>query len=267
MIYKTLGSTDIQVPLLGLGTVKIGRNQGVKYPESFQLPDDQHVINLLNTAQELGINLIDTAPAYGNSQTRLGQLLPGSREDWVIVSKTGEDFINGESHFHYGYQQTLESVENSLTQLKTDYLDAILVHSNGNDISIIQDTPVLKALEKLKSEGKIRAYGMSTKTVEGGLLAASLCDIVMVTYNPTALEEKPVIDKAYELNKGVLIKKAFASGHLNKISQDSPIQKAFECIFSHPGVHSVITGTINPKHLKENVRQVEALRLDERVDT
>jgi len=78
----------MQVSPLGLGTVKFGRNQQVKYPTAFELPDDKQVLNILALARDLGINLLDTAPAYGLSQQRLGKLLSG-RQDWIIVSKVG----------------------------------------------------------------------------------------------------------------------------------------------------------------------------------
>ena len=82
--YRTLGSTGMSLSPLGLGTVKFGRNQGVKYPSHFDLPSDQQIRNLLAQAQDLGINLLDTAPAYGISEERLGPLLAGQRADWLI---------------------------------------------------------------------------------------------------------------------------------------------------------------------------------------
>ncbi|MFW8341556.1 aldo/keto reductase, partial [Klebsiella pneumoniae] len=69
---RPLGSTGLRVSPLGLGTVKLGRDQGVKYPNGFRIPDDQQARELLYLARELGINLIDTAPAYGVSEERLG---------------------------------------------------------------------------------------------------------------------------------------------------------------------------------------------------
>ena len=63
MLKRSLGSTGLDVSVLGLGTVKIGRNQQVKYPAGFELPDDRAVIELFELARSLGINLIDTAPA------------------------------------------------------------------------------------------------------------------------------------------------------------------------------------------------------------
>ena len=82
---RALGSTGLDVSCLGLGTVKIGRNEGVKYPAGFQLPDDALVRDILALCRDVGMNLIDTAPAYGSSEERLGALLT-QRQDWVICS-------------------------------------------------------------------------------------------------------------------------------------------------------------------------------------
>ena len=67
---RPLGSTGIDVSSLGLGTVKFGRNQEVKYPTGFSLPVDRAIESLLDVARESGINLLDTAPAYGSSEQR-----------------------------------------------------------------------------------------------------------------------------------------------------------------------------------------------------
>ena len=72
---RPLGNTGMTVSVLGLGTVKLGRNQAVKYPEPFELPDDAQARRLIDRARDLGINLLDTAPAYGTSEERLGRLL------------------------------------------------------------------------------------------------------------------------------------------------------------------------------------------------
>src|SRR3990167_585300 len=98
MKLKPLGSTDIFVSPIGLGTVKFGRNQGVKYPAHFTLPSDKEITTLLHLCLELGINLLDTAPAYGTSEERIGKCLPTSRKDWVIITKAGETFENGNSY-------------------------------------------------------------------------------------------------------------------------------------------------------------------------
>ncbi|MGD2054394.1 MAG: aldo/keto reductase, partial [Gammaproteobacteria bacterium] len=135
MKLRALGSTGIKVSPLGLGTVKIGRNEQVKYPQGFKIPDDEHVSGLLALARDLGINFIDTAPAYGTSEQRLGQLLP-ERDNWVIMTKVGEIFENGQSRFDFSAQHTRQSVENSLKKLRREMIDVVLVHSDGNDMNI-----------------------------------------------------------------------------------------------------------------------------------
>lgn len=261
---RPLGSTDMEVSILGLGTVKLGRNQGVKYPQSFKIPDDREASELIALAKEQGINLIDTAPAYGNSEERLGKLLAGQRQDWLICTKVGEEFIKGDSVFNFSPAHTRLSVERSLRRLNTEVLDIVLIHSDGNDEEILLRHGTLEALAHLKTEGKIRAIGMSTKTVEGGLLAAQQSDVVMLTWNRQYQDEVPVVDYCHKLGKGVLIKKALASGHSLPLSREGSeadntrsskdsVKRSFDSLFAHPGVSSAIVGTINPHHLLSNI--------------
>ncbi|MCG6939401.1 MAG: aldo/keto reductase [Gammaproteobacteria bacterium] len=252
MLKRSLGSTGLDVSVLGLGTVKIGRNQQVKYPAGFELPDDRAVIELFELARSLGINLIDTAPAYGSSEQRLGELLPG-RDDWVIVTKVGENFVDGQSRFDFSYDYTINSVERSLRKLKRDVIDVVLVHSDGNDMAIINHEPVFDALNQLRSKGLIRAYGMSSKTVAGGCWTVENCDVVMATANLEYDEERPVLELAAKLNKGVIIKKGLQSGHADSASGGGGVDKAFRHILGLPGVSSMIVGTINQSHLQDNV--------------
>ncbi|MFK8330912.1 aldo/keto reductase [Pseudomonas sp. BJa5] len=258
-LHRPLGSTGLRVSPLGLGTVKLGRDQGVKYPSGFTIPDDDKARLLLAQARELGINLIDTAPAYGRSEERLGPLLRGQREDWVIVSKVGEEFDNGQSHFDFSAAHTRFSVERSLKRLETDHIDLVLVHSDGNDLHILQHEEVYQTLEALKQEGKIGGFGLSGKTVAGGLKALERGDCAMVTYNLNEQAERPVLDYAAEHGKAILVKKALASGHACLSPGVDPVRASFELLFAHPGVSSAIVGTINPVHLAHNVATVAAV--------
>jgi aryl-alcohol dehydrogenase-like predicted oxidoreductase len=248
-----IAETGVTITPIGLGTVKLGRNQGVKYPNAFKIPDDKTAANLIAHAKFLGINLIDTAPAYGESEKRLGYLLKGQRKDWVICGKVGEEFENGQSTFNFTPEFIQQSCNRSLQRLNTEYIDIMLVHSDGNDIDIINNYGVMDVLADLKKQGLIRAFGMSTKTVAGGLLAAEKSDVVMVSYNTEYQDEAAVIDYCANHKKGILIKKAFGSGHLCK---NQPIQKSMEFIFSKSGITSIIVGTINLQHLEENVSAV-----------
>ncbi len=256
MELRDLGSTGIKVSPLGLGTVKFGRNQQVKYPSSFEIPDDRAVRHILAVARELGINLLDTAPAYGTAQQRLGKLLPGPRQDWVMVSKVGEIFENGRSRFDFTHAHTLASVEQSLRELNTDYLDCVLIHSDGDDLRILEQEGALDALRELKEQGLIRAHGMSSKTVEGGLRVVREMDVVMATANLEYDNEKPVLEAAQRLGKGVLIKKGLMSGHVRGAEG---VRASMTHVFSLPGVSSMIVGTINEEHLRQNVALADEL--------
>jgi aryl-alcohol dehydrogenase-like predicted oxidoreductase len=258
-LHRPLGSTGLRVSPLGLGTVKLGRDQGVKYPNGFTIPDDDQARQLLTQARDLGINLIDTAPAYGRSEERLGPLLRGQRDHWVIVSKVGEEFEEGQSRFDFSAAHTRFSIERSLKRLETEQIDLVLVHSDGNDLHILQHEEVYQTLEALKQEGKIGGFGLSGKTVEGGLKALERGDCAMVTYNLNEQAERPVLDYAAEHGKAILVKKALASGHVCLSPGVDPVRASFELLFGHPGVSSAIVGTINPVHLAHNVATVAAV--------
>lgn len=260
---KNIAETGLAVSPLGLGTVKLGRTAGVKYPGSFKIPDDVQTLKLLSQASELGINLIDTAPAYGNSEQRLGQLLPKLNREWVIATKVGELFNAdlAQSHYNYTAEFIKQSVEQSLKNLRREVLDIVLIHSDGNDQHIIEHLGVLEILNNLKQQGLIRATGMSTKTVTGGLLALQQSDIAMVMHNSGYQDEQAVLDQAATSNKAIFIKKALNSGHLARSSSvTDPVQASFDTIYQNPAVTSIVIGTITPSHLTSNVsKAVKAL--------
>lgn len=250
---RSLGRTGLQVSALGLGTVKLGRDQEVKYPGPFALPDERGAATLLARARELGVNLLDTAPAYGSAEERLGRLLAGRRGEWVICSKVGEEFEHGRSRFDFSPEHTRASVLRSLRRLGTDVLDIVLVHSNGEDLRIMEQMGTLDMLARLKREGLLRAFGLSTKTVAGGLAAAETCDVVMLTYNPGQREELPVLDACARLGCGALVKKALGSGHLLAEGGAAALQASMDLVFAHPGSSAAIVGTVNPDHLQADV--------------
>ncbi|HET8707270.1 MAG TPA: aldo/keto reductase [Pseudomonadales bacterium] len=254
--HRLLGNTGLALSVVGLGTVKLGRDQGVKYPHSFTIPNDEQALDLLQYAWDLGINWLDTAPAYGSSELRLGALMKILQLPFLVCTKVGEEFIDGVSRFDFSPEHTQVSVERSLQRLMRDELDMVLVHSDGNDIDIIEREGTLEMLEWLKKQGKIRAFGVSTKTVAGGLLALERSDLVMATLNLNHRDEIPVMEYAERHNKGVLIKKAFASGHLDSNYKD-PVKSSLDLILNQPGVTAVTIGTINRQNLKHNVMAAE----------
>ncbi|PIE39821.1 MAG: aldo/keto reductase, partial [Gammaproteobacteria bacterium] len=185
------------LPVAGLGTVKFGRNQGVKYPSAFALPGDNSLKNLLAQAYDLGIRLLDTAPAYGSSEARLGQLLP-RHNDWLISTKVGEQFHNGQSQFDFSEHAIRTSIRRSLKRLQRQHVDIVLIHSDGYDEAILRDTAAVETLQQLKADGLIRAIGLSGKTCSGGIAALRDydLDIAMITHNPIYQAEQAVITTA-----------------------------------------------------------------------
>jgi aryl-alcohol dehydrogenase-like predicted oxidoreductase len=251
---RLLGSTGLSVSILGLGTVKFGRNQKIKYP-SFDLPGDDAICQLLDDALEYGVNLLDTAPAYGLAEERLGILLGARRDQFVIITKTGEEFADGESAYDFSAEHTRLSVERSLKRLRTDRLDCVLAHCPQKDLQCLAGWPVLETLQRLKERGDIRSFGASTNTVEGGMLAVTIADVVMVTHSAEYTKEEAVIRRAAELGKGVLIKKGLGSGNL-AASEPHSLEVKLRPILELMGVSSLIIGTISRDHLRENVRAV-----------
>jgi len=248
MPQRVFADTGKSVSALGLGAVKFGRNTGVKYPGGgYELPTDAEIESLLDLALAGGINLLDTAPAYGTSEERLGKLLGRRREKFFIVTKTGEEF-DGESSKHiFTAEHTRLSVERSLKRLRTDRLDCVLVHSSHKDMDVLTGTPVLETLSRLKGEGKIASFGASTYTVVGGMKAVDLSDCVMVAFNAEYRAEEEVIDYAAKKGRAVLIKKGLSSGQ----AKDAKTGVRFAAL--RPGVTSLVFGSLNPANISANI--------------
>lgn len=260
MIKKEiLGSTNICISKIGLGTVKFGRDTDVKYPQKFSIPDQNQLIELLELCQKYGINTLDTAPAYGDSEKKLGILFKKnnsiSRENWVIIDKAGEIYDNGQSLYNFSADFINESINKSLKNLSTNYIDILLIHSNGNDQEIADNDKLWQVLEYRKKQGDIKAYGVSSKTINGGLACLAKSDVAMITYRKDYQVEKPLLDYAHSHKKGIILKKVLNSGHMTANNTASDCLK-FSA--SHPAVNSLIIGTINPLHLIENIKAINA---------
>lgn len=253
-LVPKLGGAGPMVSLLGLGTVKLGRNAGVKYPAAFDLPTDDQARELLHAALDLGITLLDTAPAYGTSEARLGELLGPDRDRFSIITKVGETFdADAGSTFDFTPDAVRASVDRSLARLRTDRVEAVLIHSDGRDEHILSSLGTADALRELQAEGKARTIGMSCKTPAGARLAIERLDMVMLTLNLAELEMLPMIRLAGERGVGVLIKKALMSGHA------AEIEGSFAISTQEPAVSSIVVGTKSPANLRSNAAIIERL--------
>ena len=246
---RPLGQTGLRVTPLGFGAFKIGRNEKVKYPQPYDLPDDAAVERLLNGVLDAGINLFDTAPAYGISEERIGKFLASRRNEFVLSTKVGERFVNGESSFDFTGPGVRASVAESLRRLRTEILDILFVHSNGDDLAVQRQTEVVPTLKKLKHAGYVRAIGFSGKSPAGADAALEWADVVMVEYHLHDTSHAEVIASAASRGVGVVVKKGLASGHL-------PPADAIRFVLANPHVASVIVGGLSLEHLQENVKAV-----------
>lgn len=252
MPRRPLGSTGLETSVLALGTVKFGRRLGLKYTAPPELPTDHELHALLDMAQELGITTLDTAPAYGVSEQRLGSLLAdrGDRDRWLVCTKAGEHFDetdgpDGSSSFDFSPAGIRASVERSIVRLRTDVVDVVLLHSSGEDELALFEEP-LDTLRAMQRAGHVRAVGASTKSPEGGRRCVERCDVAMLTINVEAHADGPACAGAARAGVGVLAKKPLASG-----STGDPAA-SLRFVLAQPGVSAAVVGTTSPDHLRAN---------------
>ena len=251
MTHRPLGRTGLTVSPIGFGTFKIGRNRNVKYPTGYDLPDERAVDRLLNGVLDAGINLIDTAPAYGLSEERIGRSIARRRDEYVLCSKVGETFRVDDdgrpiSSYEFTAASIRASVERSLARLRTDALDVLLLHSDGRDLYILRETDAVESLLRLKEDGLVRCVGLSGKTAAGHHAALDWADVIMAEYHAGDRGQEVVIAEAAEAGVGVLVKKGLAAGHL-------PPGPALRFLMSNPDVSSAVVGGLNLDHIRENL--------------
>lgn len=261
MAQRELGSTGLKAFPLGLGTVKLGRNADVKYPSPFDLPDDAEVERLLASALDLGVNLFDTAPAYGTSEERLGPFVAAHRDAIVLCSKAGEKWGPDGSSHDFSAEGLQRSVEASLRRLRTDHLDLLLLHSDGRDEEILTTTDALEGLRRIRESGMARAVGASVKSAAGIAIAARELDAVMAPFGVANPELGAALANARRAGCGTLAIKVLGQGHAVDAGAD-PVQDALDFVFGAEGIDLAVIGTINPLHLASAVERAR-ISLDE----
>ena len=238
-----------EVGVIAFGAFKIGRVDPNKYDRPYELPSDIASVRLLDGVLGLGIDLIDTAPAYELSESRIGAALDLRRSEVVISTKAGETREDGHSVYDYSERAIESSVCRSLVRLRARSLDVVFIHSDGHDLDILGNTPVVAVLDRLRRQGLLRAVGFSNRGVEGGMAAINdpRIDAVMVEINRQTTEQLPVIEAAGRLGKAVLVKKPLAQGRL------SPAD-AIPFILERPEVTSIVIGSLDLQHMREACR-------------
>ena len=254
MKQRQLGKTGMTVSELGYGAFKIGRNQQHHFEDDYELPDEAGSAWLLNQVLDAGITLIDTAPAYGFSEERIGRAIGHRRDDYVLATKVGEEFSSNGSMFDYSSIAVRATVAKSLQRLRTDCLDVVCVHSDGNDLDVQRQTDVVETLLDLRRSGDVLAVGFSAKTADGARLALDWADVLMVTYSLADPTFTDVIADAARTGVGIIVKKGLSSGRL------APAE-GIPFVLDHPGVSSMLIGSLSWPHLRQDLAIAEGRTL------
>ena len=149
MIYRQLGRSPLRVSALCLGTMMFADQT-----------DAREAGAILADAREQGVNFIDTADVYskGGSESLLGELLAGTRDDWILASKLGNRMGDGQNELGYSRFWMLREVEASLKRLRTDRLDILYLHRDYEDMDLEEG---LRAIDTMIRDGKLRYWGLS----------------------------------------------------------------------------------------------------------
>jgi aryl-alcohol dehydrogenase-like predicted oxidoreductase len=147
--YRTLGRTGIKVSPYALGTLMFATSMG---------NDPGDSARIIHKAVDAGINLVDTADAYGDSEEVVGKALEGRRDDVVLATKFSRPTGQDPNHQGASRRWIVTAVENSLRRLRTDHIDLYQLHRPDPDTDIEETLAVLTDLIR---SGKVRAIGAS----------------------------------------------------------------------------------------------------------
>ena len=150
MQYRALGRTGIKVSPYALGALALGTSIGN--------PDHDDSARIIHKALDAGINFVDTADVYGESEVAVGKALRGRRDRVVLATKFSRPIGDDPNHQGASRRWIMTAVENSLRRLQTDYIDLYQVHRPDPDTDIEE---TLSALSDLIHSGKVRAVGTS----------------------------------------------------------------------------------------------------------
>ncbi|TVR51229.1 MAG: aldo/keto reductase [Puniceicoccaceae bacterium] len=214
MHYRTLGSTGLEVSVVGFGTWQFGGEWGMEF-------DQPTVDAMFDEARACGINLIDTAECYGDhtSERLIGGAIARDREKWIVATKFGHKFFEPfKREERITPTQVVEQLEDSLRALRTDYVDLLQFHSLGDEQ--FRTEGLWETLAQEKAKGKVRHLGISigwngniTQTRAAPEVGA---EVIQVVYN--RLDRKPeeeVLPACRQLRLGVLARVPLASGFLS----------------------------------------------------
>ena len=273
---RRLGKTELRVSVLGFGGAEIGYGR----------TDQDRVTKLLNTAIDQGLDAIDTAECYADSEVAIANAISHRREDYYLFTKVGHWPQGAEGWTGAG---VMASIERSLQRLKTDYVDLVHLHSCG--IDVLERGEVIDALEKAKAQGKTRhigysgdsaaaKYAVETGRFETLMTSISFCDQEAIDLTLPLCRERDMgvivkrgignavwrydskPDNGYVVeywNRMNALAYDFTSAeNRDNTGPDGPAGIALRFVLGLPGVHTTVVGTTSPERYAENAALIEA---------
>ncbi|NQS97337.1 MAG: aldo/keto reductase [candidate division Zixibacteria bacterium] len=257
-IYRTLGKTGIEVPIISMGVMNANNPR------------------LVRAALEAGITLLDTAYTYmrGRNEKMIGNVIKDfPRNSFVIATKVGAGKDRNTHLYPKGTTEKrfLDELETSLKRLKLDYVDILYLHNN-----IVKETvffePALNAFEKAKRDGKARFVGVSTHKNEPEIIQAAIdtkfYEVILTAYTiiqPHNNEIKKAVARAAEAGFGIVAMKNLGGGYLDRETRKNPInaKAAIKWVLQDENIHTVIPGFTTFDQMNEDLSIMEDLTLTE----
>jgi aryl-alcohol dehydrogenase-like predicted oxidoreductase len=265
MKYKQLGKSDLNISTIGFGCMSLGNDQTANEV-------------ILHKAIELGINFFDTADLYqkGWNEESVGKALKGKRNEVIIATKAGNQWRPDGSGWDWDPNKDyiLKCADESLQRLQTDHIDLYQLHGGTID-DPIDDT--IAAFERLKQQGKIRFYGISSIRPNVIREYVQRSNIVSVMMQYSLLDRRPeesCLPLLQQHNIGVLARGPVAQGLLaNKPAREylnysaeqvEAVQKllkkhtAMQFVLQNPAITAAIPGIRTIQHLQDAIEAVDA---------
>ena len=256
MEKRTFGSTGMEVSVLGFGGAEIG----------FENASDEDVSRLLHAALDAGLNTIDTAECYADSEEKIGRAVAGRRDDFLLFTKCGH--TSGLEGENWDPKMLEASIDRSLARLQTDRVDLIQLHTCSKEE--LEKGDVIDVLRRAKEAGKARFVGYSGDN-EAAEYAVRLgvFDALQTSLNVADQAALPVVETATQRGMGVIAKRPIANAAwVKEPSADAYGRAYWERLqkLEYPGldasfalrwtldqpVHVAIVGTKNPERWAQN---------------
>ena len=194
---------------------------GIATEGELKRPPEEEAERILHAALDLGVNHLDTARAYGESEAIIGRVLKGRREEYVLTTKIPVHKEAGLSTAELR-EHCRSSIETSLAALRTDHIDVVLLHTSGPEVLRRQDVPEILSEECGRF---VRYFGASVYGMESARIAfdSGWCDCVQIAYS--MLDRSPeadVLEHARKKDVGVVARSVLLKGALTRRCEKLP---------------------------------------------